>query len=97
MSGISYETCEQNGFSSWRFPSGASLGGKVSWYRKKQNIYMQGAPAYSLFYIQEGSCAAHHPNEKSTIGSYRDPGRQGVFWTSSASQGIPFAGLRPSR
>jgi hypothetical protein len=24
------------------FSSGASLGGKVSWYRKKQNIYMQG-------------------------------------------------------
>jgi CRP/FNR family cyclic AMP-dependent transcriptional regulator len=36
------------------FSTGASLGGKVSWYRKKQNIYMQGAPAYSLFYIQEG-------------------------------------------
>ncbi len=36
------------------FPSGASLGGKVSHYRDKQNIYKQGAPAYTLFYIQEG-------------------------------------------
>lgn len=36
------------------FSSGASLGGKVSRYRGKQNIYRQGAPAYTLFYIQEG-------------------------------------------
>ncbi len=36
------------------FSSGASLGGKVSRYRRKQNIYKQGAPAYTLFYIQEG-------------------------------------------
>jgi CRP/FNR family cyclic AMP-dependent transcriptional regulator len=36
------------------FSSGASLGGKVSHYRSKQNIYNQGAPAYTLFYIQEG-------------------------------------------
>jgi CRP/FNR family cyclic AMP-dependent transcriptional regulator len=36
------------------FPSGASLGGKVSHYLRKQNIYTQGAPAYTLFYIQEG-------------------------------------------
>jgi CRP-like cAMP-binding protein len=36
------------------FGSGASLGGKVSHYRNKQNIYKQGAPAYTLFYIQEG-------------------------------------------
>jgi CRP/FNR family transcriptional regulator, cyclic AMP receptor protein len=36
------------------FSSGASLGGEVSRYRKKQNIYMQGAPADTLFYIQEG-------------------------------------------
>src|ERR1043166_8724417 len=36
------------------FSSGASLGGKVSRYRAKQNIYTQGAPAYTLFYIQEG-------------------------------------------
>ncbi len=36
------------------FSSGASLGGKVSHYRGKENIYKQGAPAYTLFYIQEG-------------------------------------------
>jgi CRP/FNR family cyclic AMP-dependent transcriptional regulator len=34
--------------------SGASLGGKVKHYRRKQNIYSQGDPAYTLFYIQEG-------------------------------------------
>jgi CRP-like cAMP-binding protein len=36
------------------FSSGAGLGGKISHYRDKQNIYKQGAPAYTLFYIQEG-------------------------------------------
>jgi CRP-like cAMP-binding protein len=36
------------------FSSGSSLGGKVSQYRNKQKIYKQGAPAYTLFYIQEG-------------------------------------------
>jgi CRP/FNR family cyclic AMP-dependent transcriptional regulator len=36
------------------FSSGSSLGGKVSHYRGKQNIYAQGSPAYTLFYIQEG-------------------------------------------
>jgi CRP/FNR family transcriptional regulator, cyclic AMP receptor protein len=36
------------------FSSGASLGGKLSHYRDKQTIYKQGAPAYTLFYIQEG-------------------------------------------
>jgi len=36
------------------FSSGASLGGEVSRYRDKQNIYTQGEPAYTLFYIQEG-------------------------------------------
>src|SRR6202790_5305680 len=36
------------------FSSGAGLGGTVSRYRNKQNIYTQGAPAYTLFYIQEG-------------------------------------------
>lgn len=36
------------------FSSGTSLGGKVSHYRDKQNIYTQGARAYTLFYIQEG-------------------------------------------
>ncbi len=36
------------------FGSGASLGGKISHYRNKHNIYSQGARAYTLFYIQEG-------------------------------------------
>jgi CRP/FNR family transcriptional regulator, cyclic AMP receptor protein len=36
------------------FFSEASLGGKVSRYRDKQTIYTQGAPAGTLFFIQEG-------------------------------------------
>jgi CRP/FNR family transcriptional regulator, cyclic AMP receptor protein len=36
------------------FSSGAGWGGKVSHYRDKENIYKQGTPAYTLFYIQEG-------------------------------------------
>src|ERR1700741_594804 len=36
------------------FSSGTALGGKVFHYRDKQNIYKQGTPAYTLFYIQEG-------------------------------------------
>ncbi|MFY9690298.1 MAG: Crp/Fnr family transcriptional regulator [Candidatus Acidiferrales bacterium] len=36
------------------FSSGAGFGGKLLRYRRKQNIYKQGAPAYTLFYIQEG-------------------------------------------
>jgi len=36
------------------FSSGVSLGGTVSRYRNKQNIYKQGAQAPTLFYIQEG-------------------------------------------
>jgi CRP/FNR family transcriptional regulator, cyclic AMP receptor protein len=37
-----------------RFSSGARFGGTVSRYRDKQIIYKQGAPAFTLFYIQEG-------------------------------------------
>ncbi len=36
------------------FRSGESLGGSVSRFRNKEKIYKQGAPAYTLFYIQEG-------------------------------------------
>jgi Cyclic nucleotide-binding domain len=36
------------------FFSGATLGGEVSRYRQKQNIYTQGAPAETLFYVQKG-------------------------------------------
>jgi len=54
------------------FPSGAGLGGKVSRYREKQNIYTQGAPAYTLFYIQEGGVrlttrTKHHPSAVTAI------------------------------
>jgi len=36
------------------FSSGASLQGVVSRYRQNQNIYTQGEPAETLFYIQKG-------------------------------------------
>ena len=36
------------------FSSGASLGGKLSRYEGKQNIYTQGAPADTVFFILEG-------------------------------------------
>ena len=36
------------------FYSGDALGGEVSRYRQKQNIYAQGEPAETLFYIQKG-------------------------------------------
>jgi hypothetical protein len=35
------------------FSSGANLGGTVSHYRNKQNVFTQGTPAHTLFYIQE--------------------------------------------
>ena len=52
--------------------SRASLGGKVSHYRGKQNIYFQGAPAYTLFYIQEGGVrlttkSKHQPSAVTAI------------------------------
>jgi len=34
--------------------SPANLGGKITHYRSKESIYSQGAPAYTLFYIQAG-------------------------------------------
>jgi CRP/FNR family transcriptional regulator, cyclic AMP receptor protein len=54
------------------FSSGASLGGKVSHYREKQNIYTQGTPAYTLFYIQEGGVrlstrTKHHPSAVTAV------------------------------
>jgi CRP/FNR family cyclic AMP-dependent transcriptional regulator len=39
---------------------GASLGGTISHYRRKQNIYTQGMTAASLFYIQEGEVRLTH-------------------------------------
>jgi len=48
------------------FSSGIGLGGTVSHYRGKQNVYRQGMPAYTLFYIQKGGVrlstrSNHHP------------------------------------
>jgi CRP/FNR family transcriptional regulator, cyclic AMP receptor protein len=48
------KSAKQKGSHLGGFSSGASLGGKVSRYRDKQNIYKQGAPADTLFYIQGG-------------------------------------------
>src|SRR5579872_351015 len=51
------------------FSSGRSLGGKVSRFRDKQNIYKQGAPAHTLFYIQEGGVrlTTHSKNRLSAV------------------------------
>ncbi len=54
------------------FATGATLGGKVSRYQRKQNIYTQGTPAYTLFYIQEGgvrltSRTKRHPSAVTAI------------------------------
>jgi CRP-like cAMP-binding protein len=50
----------------------ASLGGKVSHYQDRQNIYSQGTPAYTLFYIQEGGVrlttrSKHQPSAVTAI------------------------------
>ena len=52
--------------------SRASLGGKVTHFRGKQNIYSQGTPAYTLFYIQEGGVrlttkSKHQPSAVTAI------------------------------
>ena len=49
-----------------------SLGGKLSQYRSQQVIYSQGAPAFTLFYIQEGgvrltSRSKHQPSAVTAI------------------------------
>jgi CRP/FNR family cyclic AMP-dependent transcriptional regulator len=49
MKSVNHQNSRLAGFS-----SGAGLGGKVSRYRRQQSIYKQGAPAYTLFYIQQG-------------------------------------------
>jgi CRP/FNR family cyclic AMP-dependent transcriptional regulator len=54
------------------FSSGARLGGKVTHYKKDENIYKQGASAYTLFYIQEGGVrlttrAKHQPSAVTAI------------------------------
>ncbi|HEV2399646.1 MAG TPA: Crp/Fnr family transcriptional regulator [Candidatus Sulfotelmatobacter sp.] len=54
------------------FSSGAGLGGTVSQYRDKENIYKQGARAHTLFYIQAGRVqlatrSNHHPSAVTAI------------------------------
>ena len=54
------------------FSSVASFGGKVSYYRGKQNIYKQGTHAYTLFNIQEGGVrlstqSKHQPSAVTAI------------------------------
>jgi hypothetical protein len=78
------------------FASGASLGGKVSRYRNKENIYKQGAPAYTLFYIQEGGV-------RLTTRTKHQPSAVPPSWgwvissASFASQATPFVCPRLSR
>lgn len=69
------------------FTSGASLGGKVTRYRDKQNIYKQGAPAYTLFYIQEGGVRLF-----SSVRNYRE--HVADLLTSSAEQRLARVLLR---
>ena len=45
----------QHAFPLREFAADSSLGGEVSRYREKQEIYTQGEPAETLFYIQEGA------------------------------------------
>jgi hypothetical protein len=78
------------------FTSGASLGGTVSNYRKKQSVYKQGMPAYTLFYIQEGGVclttqSTHQPSAVTAILGVGD------FLVNSALRAIPFACPRPLR
>ena len=49
--------------------SRAGLGGTVSHYRSKENIYSQGTPAYTLFYIQTGGVrlTARSKNQPSAV------------------------------
>ena len=67
---------------------GASLGGPVSHYRGKQNIYSQGAPANTLFYIQEGGVRLtngsnnRHPAVTATLG-------EGDFFGAQCLAGFP--------
>jgi len=78
------------------FSSGASLGGKVSRYRRKQNIYAQGAPAYTLFYIRKEECGS--PVERNTKRRLLPPSwAWAISLVSFASQATPFVRQRPSR
>jgi len=65
------------------------FGRQVAHYRDKQNIYKQGAPAYTLFYIQEGGVrltnpTKHQPSAVTAILGAHD------FLASFASRAFPF-------
>jgi CRP-like cAMP-binding protein len=78
------------------FSSGTNLGGKVSRYREKQNIYSQGEPAHTLFYIQEGGV-------RLTTRTKHQPSAVTASWVcmislaNFASRAIRFVCPRPSR
>ena len=77
------------------FTSGVSLGGKVSHYRRKQNIYKQGAPAYTLFYIQEGGVRLTTKTKHSRR-RLQPSWAWVIFSASFASRAIPFVCPPPS-
>jgi CRP/FNR family cyclic AMP-dependent transcriptional regulator len=68
--------------------SGASLGGTVSHYRRKQNIYTQGTAAGSLFYIQEGEVrlTKQSQNRRSTVTAIL---AEGDFFGAQCLVGFP--------
>jgi hypothetical protein len=66
------------------FSSGASLGGKVSRYRDKQNIYKQGERRLHALVHSRRRGAAQYPNETATICSDRDVGALRLDWTKTA-------------
>ena len=72
------------------FGNGASLGGKVSRYKNKQNIYKQGAPAYTLFYIQEGGVRLSLPDRSLKLRQLRQFWASMIFLASSALPAIRF-------
>jgi CRP/FNR family cyclic AMP-dependent transcriptional regulator len=68
--------------------AGASLGGTVSHYRSKQNVYMQGTAAGSLFFIQEGEVRLTHEskNRRSAVTAILG---EGDFFRAQCLVGFP--------
>jgi len=78
------------------FSSGESLGGTVSRYRGKQNIYKQGAPAHSLSTFKKaafGSLPEQKANPPQSLPSWA----RMISLASFALRAILFACPRPSR
>jgi len=67
---------------------GRAWAARISHYRDKQNIYKQGEPAYTLFYIQEGGVRL---TTKTNINRRRLRRSWGcmIFLASFAWQAIP--------